>query len=252
MPTPPEITNAPEVVLVDSVSARPTVCPVTYNLPPMFTSLPMPAPPAITNAPVFVPVELVSFVVVKTSSVVTLVVVTVVYSITKRLETMVPPTYKSPPMPTPPATCNAPLDVEVAEVIPDTKILVAVMVDVVTRPLRSTISASIIKLVPVADIFTKVPVFSNDKESPSLTEPIDSVSAVPVEVFITRPPPAGSTERVVPPKSIVCPATYSLPNRLVGEPRSCRPSVSGINLKPVLSVTVLVWSVVNPSPKLPV
>ena len=183
---------------------------------------------------------LVSFVVVKTSSVVTLVVVTVVYCTIKRLEIMSPPTYKSPPIPTPPLTCREPLCVDVAVVPPDIMILVAVIVAVVSRPLSLTISASINKLVPVADIFTKVPVLSNDKESPSLTEPIVTVSGAPAEVCITSPPPFGSTERVVPPRSIVCPATYNLPNRLVGEPRSCNPSVSGINLNPVLSVTVLV------------
>ena len=53
------------------------------------------------------------------SSVCTNVVVTVVSSMVNLLATMLPPTYKSPPIPTPPATCNAPVLVDVAIVVPD-------------------------------------------------------------------------------------------------------------------------------------
>ena len=48
------------------------------------------------------------------SSVLTSVVVTVVYSIVSFCATISPPTNRSPPMPTPPVTCRAPVFVLVA------------------------------------------------------------------------------------------------------------------------------------------
>ena len=77
----------------------------------------MPTPPRTCNAPVVVPVLAVVLYVLIISSVCTKVVVTVVYWIVNLLATISPPTYKLPPMPTPPATCNAPESVEYACVV---------------------------------------------------------------------------------------------------------------------------------------
>ena len=55
-------------------------------------------------------------------------VVTVVYSMVNFCATISPPTYKLPPIPTPPATCSAPVIVDEELVVPGTIILVAVNV----------------------------------------------------------------------------------------------------------------------------
>ena len=62
----------------------------------------------MTIAPVTVLLELVVLLTVNTSSVTMSVVVTVVYCIVNFSATISPPTYKLPPIPTPPKTCKAP------------------------------------------------------------------------------------------------------------------------------------------------
>ena len=80
-------------------------------------SLPTPIPPVIIIAPVVVDTALVSLLTVNTSSVTIDVVVTVVNCIVNFSATISPPTYKLPPIPTPPRTCNAPVIVELASAV---------------------------------------------------------------------------------------------------------------------------------------
>ena len=121
------------------------------------------------------------------SSVSTIVVVTVVYCIVNFCATISPPTYKSPPIPTPPPTTREPVIVDVADVVPYTIILVAVIVPVDEILPVSIVSANTTKLLPV-EVITAL------------------VSVVPItNVFITNPP-LGAVDKVVPPKSIVFPA----------------------------------------------
>ena len=80
---------------------------------------PTPTPPVTTNAPVSVEVDAVLLVVWIISSVLISVVVTVVSCIVNFCATISPPTYKSPPMPTPPETCSAPVLVDVEDEVVD-------------------------------------------------------------------------------------------------------------------------------------
>jgi hypothetical protein len=77
----------------------------------------MPTPPATDKAPVAVLLAKVVFVMVNMSGDVTSVVVIVVYCMSNSWATILPPTYKLPPIPTPPATVNAPVVVLVAGVV---------------------------------------------------------------------------------------------------------------------------------------
>lgn len=86
--------------------------------PPTYKSPPIPAPPATWRAPVVVDTAEVVLDVRIMSSVVTSVVVTVVNSMVNFYAIISPPTYKLPPIPTPPATINAPVCVDVAVVVP--------------------------------------------------------------------------------------------------------------------------------------
>ena len=123
-----------------------------YNVPPTYTSPPMPTPPRTCSAPVLVEVDAVLLVIetlllVTAPRLVTLCRVLVFHTTTAPIEddtaVSVPavieltakllmvavvnireslmydavPTYNAPPMPTPPRTCNAPVLVEVAEVV---------------------------------------------------------------------------------------------------------------------------------------
>ena len=111
----------------------------------------------------------------------------VVFCVENVCATILPPTYKSPPIPTPPITCNAPESVEVADVIPYTTMLVDVTVPVdEILPVLMSVACTI-KLVPVEVITALVDV------SPT------------TNVFITNPP-LGAVDKVVPPRSIVFPA----------------------------------------------
>ena len=77
----------------------------------------MPTPPATTNAPVSVEFAAVVLYVDIISSVTKNVVVTVVSCISNSWAIILPPTYKSPPIPTPPLTINPPVLVEVEFVL---------------------------------------------------------------------------------------------------------------------------------------
>ena len=72
----------------------------TYKLPPI------PTPPATVSAPVIVDVAIVVLVIVNIPP---NVLVTPATSPTRNLPKIVPPTYKLPPIPTPPATTSAPV-----------------------------------------------------------------------------------------------------------------------------------------------
>ena len=148
MPTPPGVVIAPVVVEVElvvvftnkfcDISVCPSVLdspldvvntwaslryavPATYKFCPILTSRPMPTPPGVVIAPVVVEVELVVVFTNKSCD------ISVRPSVLDNpldvvntwalLRYAVPPTYKSPRMPTPPATCRAPVTVETALVV---------------------------------------------------------------------------------------------------------------------------------------
>ena len=94
-----------------------TFSPAMYISPPTHKSRPIPTPPETCKAPELVFVAELMFDVRIISSVSTSVVVTVVYSMVNFWATISPPTYRLPPMPTPPATRKAPLSVVVADVL---------------------------------------------------------------------------------------------------------------------------------------
>ena len=80
---------------------------LTYKAPPI------PTPPTTVKAPVVVLILDEVLVIVNISGDVTKVWVTVVYCITNLVALIVPPTFKSPPIPTPPTTVKAPVLVDV-------------------------------------------------------------------------------------------------------------------------------------------
>ena len=106
---PPAILLAVEIV---------PIIPRGKMFPPTYKSPPMPTPPLTCRAPVVVDTAEVVLDVRIMSSVVTSVVVTVVHSMVNVCAIISPPTYKLPPMPTPPATTSAPVCVDVAVVVP--------------------------------------------------------------------------------------------------------------------------------------
>ena len=99
----------------------------------------------------------------------------------------------------------------VVEVDP-TFIELSVTVPVAWILLTLTTDASIIKLVPVANNDTDVPDDANVKEPPIEIVPSETVSNSPALFLIMRPPLLGSTDNIVPPRSIVWPARNILPN----------------------------------------
>ena len=94
-----------------AASTGKTPDPLTVKLPPTFNVPPIPTPPATVNAPVVELILVVVLVIVNISGDVTSVWVIVVYCIVNWLAVIVPPTYKLPPIPTPPNTVSAPVDV---------------------------------------------------------------------------------------------------------------------------------------------
>ena len=148
-PKPPEITAAPVVVLVELVVDRtvnnsvdnnaapvklPPV-PVVIMLPPTYKFPPIPAPPVTCNAPVFVEVEVAVPVI--------LITVDANNAAPTKLppepvDAIVPPTFKFPPIPTPPVTTNAPVVVLtdwVDEVTDNTEVAVTTPATLIHAPL---------------------------------------------------------------------------------------------------------------------
>ena len=99
------------------------------------------------------------------SSVSTIVVVIVVYSMVSFCAVMLPPTNKSPPIPTPPMTCNAPELVDVADV-----------------ELFTDIEFAVIALTPVMS----PPVIVMSPPAPLTITPLPTVSS-PVAASKTNP-----------------------------------------------------------------
>jgi hypothetical protein len=124
------LTSVVVTVVYSIVNFCATISPPTYKLPPI------PTPPVTVKAPVAVLVAASVEVILVVVNVPVLAVILPTPTISPPPESRsppadpaivnVPPIYRSLPIATPPATCNAPVLVDVALVVPGTIILVAV------------------------------------------------------------------------------------------------------------------------------
>ena len=217
IPTPPDTVNAPvvlevetvvsvietapldvnpvnvpiEVILVWAAVANvPVIVPVTDKAPPTFNAPPIPTPPVTINAPVDVVVEAVEFVIdtapldVNPVNVPTEVIlvwaavanVPVILPVTDKA----PPTFNAPPIPTPPVTIKAPVDVvvEAVEFVIETVPLDVNPVNVPTEVIEGCAAvANVPVILPVTD---KAPPTFN---APPIPTPPVTIKA-PVDVVV--------------------------------------------------------------------
>jgi hypothetical protein len=180
---------------------------VAVNIPPTLTLPPIPTPPVTTNAPVVVENEVAVPLTVTVVAVMILAVsitdpisVAPVMDPPEPVVTILPPRYKSPPIPTPPATTNAPVVVLVDEaVLPivAVPVIVAVVLEIKLAPVMDP-PDPVVAMKPPTNKLPPIPAPPRTCNAPVLVEVAEvrldmiNVVVVPVE-DAALPPPVNST-----------------------------------------------------------